>query len=210
MSKTATSSQQFMERPDLTPFLIHLTKNTERYDGYTALRNLYNILRTGSVWGSSTKKGFIKGPNKAACFMDVPFFSLKYVLNKANTDPNYPRYEPYGIVVSKQYAYAKGCRPVLYLSNQELCDLGLHRDEWWRVVRFEGVKADDIDWIHEREWRIRDCFPLPRNLYAVLVKTAGEANALRETLAKHRDKFKVIPRAVLPLEVICQGLPYMD
>lgn len=209
MSKTAPSSAQFMVRPDLTPYLVHLTKNTERQDGCTALKNLYSILRTGSIRGS-TRRGFIKGPNKAACFMDVPFFSLKYVLNKANTDPASPRYEPYGIVVSKRYAYAHGCRPVLYLSNQELSDLRIPRDEWWRVVRFEGVNDEDIGWLHEREWRARGDFSLPSSLYAVLVRTAGEANRLREVLSRNDDKYEVMPRAVVPLEVICQGLPYME
>ena len=32
--------------------------------------------------------------------MDVPFASLKYVLTPENTDPQEPRYEPYGIAVN--------------------------------------------------------------------------------------------------------------
>ena len=53
----------------------------------------------------------------AACFRDVPFASLKYVLTPENADPQSPRYEPYGIAVTKRYAYGEGCRPVLYLSD---------------------------------------------------------------------------------------------
>lgn len=84
----------FSERPDLTPYLIHLTKNTIPEDKFSAFDNLVSILKTGEVWGS---KRFIQGPNPAACFMDIPFFSLKYVLNEENTNSENPRYEPYGI-----------------------------------------------------------------------------------------------------------------
>jgi len=79
----------FFERPDLSPFLVHLTKNTKADDGFTALNNLNRILKCGELRGSD--KGFIKGPNPATCFMDIPLSSLKYVLSKSNTDPDFPR-----------------------------------------------------------------------------------------------------------------------
>src|SRR6266700_2537061 len=63
----------FNARPDLTPYLIHLTKNTRVDDEFSALANLKSILKAGEIWGSNTSKGFIKGPNTAVCFMDVPF-----------------------------------------------------------------------------------------------------------------------------------------
>lgn len=109
----------FDERPDLTPYIVHLTKRSDS-DGFTAYRNLINILRTGRLWGSDSESGFIKGEHKAVCFMDVPFFSLKYVLNPRDCNKTNPRYEPFGIFVSKKFAYKKRCRPVLYLSNQEI------------------------------------------------------------------------------------------
>src|SRR5579864_2383698 len=95
----------FFERPDLTPYLVHLTKNTKAEDDYSAFENLVSILQTGEVWGSSTKKGFIKGPHRAACFMDLPFAALKYVLNEENSDPTAPRYESFGVFVTKKHAY---------------------------------------------------------------------------------------------------------
>src|SRR6266436_7214088 len=101
----------FYERPDLTPYVIHLTKNTRADDGYSGFDNLVSILKGGEIWASDKSKGFIKGPYGATCFMDVPFAALKYVLNPLNTDPSNPRYEPYGVLVTKKYAYSKGCRP---------------------------------------------------------------------------------------------------
>jgi hypothetical protein len=59
----------FNSRPDLTPYLLHMTKNTKADDACSAFDNLLSILRTGEIWGSDSRKGFIKGPNKAVCFM---------------------------------------------------------------------------------------------------------------------------------------------
>ena len=47
--------------------------------------------------------------------MDIPFFSLKYLLSKNNIR----RYEPYGIFVKKETAYLNGARPVYYMSKEE-------------------------------------------------------------------------------------------
>jgi len=77
----------FNSRPDLTPYLLHLTKNTNAEDEFSAYDNLVSILKEGKIWASNTKKGFIKGRRKATCFMDVPFASLKYVLTPENADP---------------------------------------------------------------------------------------------------------------------------
>jgi len=199
----------FFERPDLSPFLVHLTRNTVKTDGFTAFENLVNILADGEIRGSTTKTGFIKGSNSAACFMDVPLHALKYVLNESATDPDRPRYEAYGIVVTKANAYKKCCRPVLYLSNDELEDIGLPTGELWRVVRLEAVDGTGINWLHEREWRCKGNFKLPSRLMAVLVQTNKEAVRLRKLIARKPSFFRAMPGSIIPLEVLCQGLPYL-
>lgn len=94
----------FFERPDLTPYLIHLTRNTKAENGRSAFKNLVKILRTGKIRGSKNGKGkgYIKGSNRAACFMAVPFYALKYILNADNSDPDDPRYEAFGVLVIKK------------------------------------------------------------------------------------------------------------
>jgi hypothetical protein len=195
----------FNERPDLSPYLIHLTKNTKALDGYSAYDNLVHILQIGRINGSKPSQGMIKGTNRAACFMDVPFGSLKYVLTPANTDRQKPRYEAYGIAITKKTAYNSGCRPVLYLSNAEVDRLRIPEDELWRVVRFEVMKDGWISWVHEREWRCRGHFELPENPHAVFVRNTIEAERLTKHLAKHPDDFECRPRSVIPLNVLCQG-----
>lgn len=196
----------FNSRPDLTPYLLHLTKNTRREDDFTAFENLVNILETGKIWGSSTKRGFIKGKHRAACFMDVPFASLKYLLTPENADPQNPRYEPYGIVITKRTAYRRGCRPVVYMSNAELQASGIVPDELWRVVRLEKQGRGWINWVHEREWRCKGALVLPKRIQAVMVRTTREAHKLTKLLHRDPKSFRCRPRSVLPLTVLSQGL----
>ncbi|MBF0877662.1 hypothetical protein HKD21_12520 [Gluconobacter cerevisiae] len=202
---TTFSELPFNSRPDLTPYLLHMTKNTKSIGGQSAFKNLINILKSGKIIGSGNR-GFIKGPNKATCFMDVPFSSLKYVLTPENSDPEKPRYEPYGIVLTKATSYKKGCRPVLYLSDDEKRSLKIPDDELWRVVRFEVKNEHWISWVHEREWRSKGDLKLPSEILAVLVKTTKEASKLHRIMQNYPNKFKSKPRSIIPLNLICQGL----
>jgi len=199
----------FDVRPDLSPYLIHLTKNTKDEDEFSAFDNLVHMLKTGEIWGSDTKKGFIKGPHKAPCFMDVPLSSLKYILNSENSDPSDPRYEPFGVLVTKKLAYRKGCRPVLYLSNNEVKTLKIPRGEQWRVVRLE-VRGDKwISWMHEREWRCKGNFKLPKKMLTVFVKNPTNAEKLQKMINDKPSKFKIRPKSIIPLSVMCEGLSYL-
>lgn len=208
----AYSDLPFRDRPDLTPYLIHLTKNTKE-DKYSAYDNLISILKSGEIWGSDNS-GFIKGKgNTATCFMDIPFSSLKYVLNEENSDPSHPRYEPYGIFVEKNYAYKKGVRPVLYLSAEEVNKLHIPNDELWRVVRLEVHDKDWISWVHEREWRCKGDFQLPNKSnhmhifkLGVLVKTYQDVLKLQKEMKNCPNDFNVEISTILPLDIICQGL----
>lgn len=193
------------ERPDLTPYLIHLTKGNKNHSG---LENLESILRTGTIMGTDS---YVQGDRKAACFMDVPFVSLKYVCSKDNKS----RYEPYGVIIRKTTAYEKGARPVLYLSHTECVALGITKgnlpDEMWRIVNLRASNKKEIwgvNWMHEREWRCPDQFQLPSKILAVLVKSSQEAEALSRKIAQNQSRFKCSPRSVIPLNVICQGLVY--
>lgn len=194
----------FNTRPDLSPYLIHLTKNTRGEDNFSAFKNLVNILETGHIWGSG-RSAYIKGSNKAACFMDVPFASLKYVLTPENTKRDAPRYEANGIVIGKQRGYKKGLRPVLYLSDAEADALKIPKAERWRVVRLERQLTGWINWVHEREWRCKGSFKLGKTIPAVIVRNRKQAIRLRKMIEANPKSFKCIPDAILPAKLICQG-----
>ncbi|GGL29280.1 DUF2971 domain-containing protein [Caulobacter rhizosphaerae] len=197
----------FNARPDMTPYLVHLTKHSKPDDDYSAFDNLVSILKSGRIMRSTPKKGFIKGAHGASCFMDVPFASMKYVLTPDNTDPQKPRYQPYGIAITKKFAYGAGCRPVLYLSNEELKALAVPPGQLWRVVRFEVDPVKGwISWLHEREWRCKGDFELPTGIQAAFVRTSKEAERLTKMVAKAPGDFACKPRSVIPFTVLCQGL----
>ena len=189
----------FNIRPDLTPYLVHLTK---KGNGNSALNNLIEILQTGVIKGTDS---YVRGSRKAACFMDVPFAALKYVCSRQNSN----RYAPYGVVIAKTFAYRRGTRPVLYLSDAEQHRLCITRKELWRVVKLQYSKAHSVwesNWLHEREWRCPDRFKLPDEIRAVLVRTAKEAAEVQAIISDDPESFTCLPQSIIPLNVICQGL----
>lgn len=196
----------FRSRPDLSPYLVHLTRRSAKRSAY---ENLKLILRGGKIRGSTNAagRGFIKGSSPATCFMDIPIGALKYVLQGPKPDSAVKlRYEPYGVFVLKTTGYRKGCRPVMYLSDDELERVELPRRELWRVVKLHVEGTSWVSWLHEREWRCRGDFELPRSVTGVFVKTAKEASRLSLELHDHAEAYSCIPRCILPLSVVCQGL----
>jgi hypothetical protein len=84
------------------------------------------------------------------CFSEAPLATLPSGLVN---EKYYSRYSPFGIMVSKQWLFAQGGRPVIYETDQEYNDLPeTHR---WRHVCYE-LREDffPVDFTWEREWRI--------------------------------------------------------
>ena len=112
-------------RRDIGNLLFHFTKtpdkqvvinigNLTKRLGKTPGSVLDKILAEGCLIG--TKK-WIKGRKNCICFTEAPIseiaalFSLvKIAASKAQR----PRYEPYGVAVTKEWLYGKGGRPVIY------------------------------------------------------------------------------------------------
>lgn len=207
-NKKPKNNLPFFERPDLSPFLVHLTRRSQKPNKKSAFKNLISILKSGQI-NSSGPDGFIKGYKRATCFMDTPLSSLKYVLNERDTQLDNPRYEPYCVVITKKLSFKKGCRPVMYLSPNEEKKIGISKHELWRVVKLSDVDGFGVNWIHEREWRCEGSFELPKGPIAALVKSPKEAKKLRKMIEKNPSEFCTKPQSIIPLSVLCQGLPYM-
>lgn len=109
------------------------------------------------------------------------------------------------LLLQRKFGYQKNCRPVLYLSNQEIRYLNIPKSELWRVVRFEVSAKRWISWLLAREWRHKGDFNLPTNAIA-LVKNAKEAKELQSMFFDEPDEFKIKLRAIIPLSIVCQGL----
>lgn len=149
-------------RRDLGNLLFHFTTkpkenvvikepNRTTYLSDNAPPVLYKILREGKLLGSSH---WIRGGYKCICFTESPIselaalFSLSRIMSETE---DRPRYEPFGIAVTKEWLFAQGGRPVIYQPESEF---ELLPDELkYRHVRFEPQKGIDHTW--EREWRIK-------------------------------------------------------
>lgn len=186
-------------RGDITNSLVHLTK--ERFgpreqDGkgrnkeYSALDALCEILSDGKILGSS-KSGFIKGPNSAVCFSETPLSALKHFASVDNSKSDF-RYRYYGVAISKEAAFSKGARPVIYLPDSEAN--WIPESERWRHVRYE---YGSVDWTFEREWRKLNNFNLKNlpGLYIICWSTL-EIKVLESNL---HEELKGKVRGYLPM-----------
>lgn len=145
----------------------------------TEMECMFNIIAEGGLRGGFSfrnGKATIYGIEPTVCFTEMPLINL---LEYRNLRKNPYRISDYGIAVKKKDFFKKGGRPVIYgLSPDntfEFDDLFennsdfriikesiLPLKEQYRYVAFQLGGEKDIDWTHEREWRIvgkDDIFP---------------------------------------------------
>jgi hypothetical protein len=134
-------------RVDISPYLVHFTKESERGSAFDILAR---ILRERRLLGNNR---YIRSGTKCICFSEAPLRSLEYGLVNAN---GFSRYSPYGVRLQKKWLFGLGARPVIYQPESEFQQLPpTHK---WRHVRLDLENSIDFTW--EREWRI-ECAELP-------------------------------------------------
>lgn len=134
-----------MDRPDLTPNLVHFIRGETPHEAYATLRRILDERR---LLGGT---GYIRGGYRCVCFSEAPLPFLGYALTRPAQGGR--QLQPFGIVVPKVYLYDIGGRPVLYQSEAEF--LLLPEAIRWRHVRYEPTTDPPIDFTWEREWRVR-------------------------------------------------------
>jgi hypothetical protein len=161
--------------------VTHLTKPSdlsikdEDILNIESVKNLIKILEEKEIKGSNTKSGYIIGNRKAVCFQDAPMYGIiqnvefeKEMRKKGKSKK--VRYSGNGLAFSKYYAYDKGSRPVLYEKTSTAKKI-LHDEEHWRIVNLEisTLTGKNIDWMHEREWRVPENFKIDYKLTHVIL-----------------------------------------
>ena len=140
-----------MMRDDISNNLVHLTKGTgvdiENHRKQAVL-TLVSILKSGELIGGS---GMIKGSHKCVCFSEAPISKLSYLI--ASKEHKNFKYQPYGILVNKQWLYSRGGRPVIYGPDADYSKLP--PEMRFRHVRFYLGNDYNVDHTWEREWRIK-------------------------------------------------------
>lgn len=171
-------------RRDLGSLLFHFTRaSAEKFVSVQLVHGgtlsmpssasavLRKIVYEGKLIGTSK---WTYGEN-CVCFTEAPiqeFNSIFSLIEIASSQEERPRYEPYGVAVSKKWLFAQGGRPVIYDhpdSSGELPE-GLR----YRFVPYDPARGIDFTW--EREWRIRtDSLELDPKETLVVVPTSEEA-----------------------------------
>jgi len=174
--------ERIVNRSDITGMLTHLTRpsaidfdDNEETINRKSVDNLIRILSSKCLNGSTTSSGFIIGCRPAVCFQDAPLYGIaQNVVNeqryRQSGNRRKIRYTGNGLLFSKFYVYGKGGRPVIYDSKIEAKKY-MDKDNYWRIVNFVLSVEDQvtIDWTHEREWRVPDCFEFKYDFTHVLV-----------------------------------------
>ena len=113
-------------REDISPFLVHLTRN---YNGKCASANLENIIikqrlicgdsevssATYPVYNADMNEEDRKAFYSAICFTETPLGEIHSLLDIRGRSVNL---EPYGLVFLMKKLQAKGVSPVIYLNNE--------------------------------------------------------------------------------------------
>jgi hypothetical protein len=132
---------------------------------------LRKILYGGKLIGTST---WTYGDN-CICFTEAPiheFASIFSLVEIASSKKERPRYEPYGVAISKPYLFRSGGRPVIY-DHPAAFDY-LPQSQKYRFVPYDPDNGIDFTW--EREWRIKtDALVLDPKETLVIVPYSDEA-----------------------------------
>jgi len=171
-------------RRDVSDLLFHFTRNIEAkgitvqmgenaslgMDG-SASSVLKKILYEGRLVGSSS---WSYGQS-TICFTEAPIQELTSIFSLvliSASSAERPRYEPYGVAVSKRWLFEQGGRPVIY----DRCEAfeEYPESQKYRFVPYNPSTGIDFTW--EREWRIRaENLVLDPKHTLVIVPTCDEA-----------------------------------
>ena len=142
-----------MNRDDLSNYLVHWTKGSDE----EAFENLLSICFDSFLYGG--ERG-VFGGDKCICFTEAP--AEKFHSSVIG------QFKPFGIQVTKKWAFKMGGRPVIYQPRSDLHKLDMSIR--WRHVDFDicnGSQYRNYTW--QREWRIKsDKLELPLPLTVIV------------------------------------------
>lgn len=171
-------------RRDMGSLLFHFTRKPKESFIKVVLENNRTLGMTGDAYSILRKilhEGKLRGSSKwsyghsCISFTEAPiqeFNSIFSLVEIAASNDERPRYEPYGIAVSKEWLFGQGGRPVIYDHPDSINSFS--ENQQYRFVPYDPEKGTDFTW--EREWRIKtEALVLdPKHTFAI-VPTSEEA-----------------------------------
>ncbi len=167
-------------RRDMGDLLFHFTRGAEPI-WHEMRGHKWNVAETAATVLMKILQQGLRGSSKwtygidAVCLTEAPiqeFSSLFSLATIASEKHLRPRYEPYGVAVSKSWLFAQGGRPVIY-------DHPSARDKYptdllYRFCPYDPLNGIDYTW--EREWRVQTTqLKLDPKHTLVIVPTSAEA-----------------------------------
>jgi hypothetical protein len=171
-------------RRDVGDLLFHFTRNIEPKRVSMSFADGHSLHMDGSASSVLRKILYeekLMGTSRwtyrenTICFTEAPiqeFNSVFSLVSIASSLAERPRYEPYGVAVSKKWLFEKGGRPVIYDHSDAFSQYP--ESLRYRFVPYDPANGVDFTW--EREWRIRanELQLDPKNML-VIVPTSEEA-----------------------------------
>jgi len=150
-------------RRDIGNMLFHFTRTPES-DTFIEIKHEFGTMQTSASASSVLRKilterslhgtsRWTNGEN-CVCFTEAPiqeFNTVFSLVEIASSKKERPRYEPYGVALTKEYIFKQGGRPVIYEHPTAFAEFP--SSQRYRLVPYDPVKGVDFTW--EREWRIR-------------------------------------------------------
>ncbi|WP_244070464.1 hypothetical protein [Nitrosomonas sp. PY1] len=124
--------------------------------------------------------GLIRGAYTCVCFTEAPLPSLQQGFVNSR---GFSRYVPFGLMFDKSWVFARGGRPAIYQTDSEF--EALPEGIRWRHVRYEPNADPPIDFMWEREWRLRDFLDFDPGSCALVMPDSDWAGQM---IAMHNEK----------------------
>jgi len=182
-SKTLLDRIRLVRR-DIGDLLFHFTRAPEAKTVSWSTLGGGTVTMPSSAYAVLRKilsEGQLKGTSAwtygytCVCFTEAPiaeFNSIFSLVEIAASKCERPRYEPYGVAVSKKWLFQQGGRPVIY-DRPDAFGM-LSESQRYRFVPYDPGRGIDYTW--EREWRIKtDALRLDPKHTLIIVPTADEA-----------------------------------
>ena len=181
---TAATSRK---RPDISPNLLHLVRGDSRADAFATLRR---VVAQHCLQGSDAD---IRGGYRCVSFIEAPVKQLRDVF-RWSTERD-AMFQPYGVLLGKDYLFALGGRPVIYQPDSDYDQLpDLQR---YRHMRYDPLADPPVDFSWQREWRLRaDTLPLePERCCIVVASEADRAALLHEHEEQEEERLEALVSA---------------
>lgn len=157
------------DRDDLDEILFGLGDALD-----SPLRTLLRILSMMTIRGSRLG---IRGGFSMVGFTEHPFLALDQLRTFRGHRHRWD-FEPYAILVRKNWLESHGCRPVVYGDNADWASLPASSRPFYQVRKTSRLARKTIDWSGEREWRYPgdlDLGRIPARDLRVIVPSWDEA-----------------------------------